>query len=86
MGEAGCRPQRQSLGAWLAALRPGDPCPWCGGPLNMASGPTGLGVAPAEPGRSTGGGTGLVCGRCGGEVDAEDTPSDEGRAFLGHAA
>jgi hypothetical protein len=80
------RPQRQSLGAWLATLRPGDPCPWCGGPLKAASRPVSRGASTAGPGGSAGDGVALVCGRCGGEVDAGDVASTAGCTLLGHAA
>ncbi len=86
MGGGSGRPERQSLGAWLAALRPGDPCPWCGGPLKAGSRSAGLGASTVGASGSAGGSTALVCGLCGGEVHGGDVASDEGCTFLDHAA
>jgi hypothetical protein len=86
MGASIGRPRGQSLGAWLAALRPGDPCPWCGGRLKAGSKPADLGASALGPDRYAGGGAALVCGQCGGEVDPEDVASDVGCTLLDHAA
>jgi hypothetical protein len=76
----------QSLGAWLAALRSGDPCPWCGAALHaMKSGSAaenardGLGVGRA-------GGPVLVCKGCGSEIEAADDVPDASDRHLYRAA
>jgi hypothetical protein len=80
------RPQQQSLGAWLATLRPGDPCPWCGGSLKASDQAGGGFAGHAGPSASADGGAALTCCRCGSEVDAGDGAAYPGCVLLDHAA
>jgi hypothetical protein len=85
MGGFSDRERPQSLGSWLAALRPGDQCPWCGGPLKAGQRTAGGPPTPGPAG-TTVSSTALVCGCCGCVVDAGDGSFDPGCASLGHAA
>jgi hypothetical protein len=58
MGRQEMNQKHQSLGELIAALRPGDACPWCGVPLQSCSQSVHEAV--------------LCCPKCGSEVLVED--------------
>lgn len=76
----------QSLAAWLAALGPGDPCPWCGARLETGgrAGRIMSRTATTPEDRVARGA--LVCRECGCEVAAVDKAGEAERRMLHEAA
>lgn len=77
----------QSLGALVSSLRPGEPCPWCGGILQVAR--TARCVDASRPDEGVDGleGPVLECAECGSEVHLCGVGAHRGtRSRLGAAA
>ena len=80
MSAHGAQPPAQTLSAWVATLRGGDPCPWCGAWLQMGPAETGIVRLERSPAVTTSARSTLVCRRCGAEVELLGRSSVERRA------
>jgi hypothetical protein len=80
----------QSLGDLIGALRPGDPCPWCGARLQRGAALRQIGVsilgATAERPEDEAGESTLSCPQCLSEVCGTESGARAGRSALLSAA